>query len=635
MLEEATKSVAVVTESSYLNRRQTQFKTKFGIFFSCLGCVVGTGNIWRFPRICASQSASRGSLVFLLVWFAFLCLWSTPIAIVEFTLGRFSQCSPLLSFCKFMGPRFIWMGGWIVCISMFVSFYYSVIIGWTIYYFFLVSTCASLPSHVLASQDIFEFFTRDSYYPVLSHVAAVILLGVCTFGGIRWIEKANLILVPVLLAIVCLNFVWALTIPHAHIGIQFMFTPVWSTILDPNLWIAAISQNAFDTSAGSGAFVAYSTHLSRSQGSVRYAVCIPLCNNLISLIAGVTIFCTVFSTLIAQNPTMTTHQILMILQNSGPAGTALTFIWFPVIFSKYGLSKHPFSTRIPGLPRRRMTLKPVQVANRDWTVKSMPNGPISALHSALRFQDTWAGASVKTRSLLGRFMCSLFFVCLVFSGLTSIISLVQLVSMTLVDLGLTQRWAVVTSLVLMFVCGLPSALSVHFLSYQDQTSGYALVISGAFFSLLVIKYGVERYRERIVNQFGVRDWKLRLCWIPIIAVLVPLQAVCLLAWWMYKAIRSNQSWYLPSVLGSLTSILLEWVLLLSLLLLFTVMVIWRKWDVIQKSVLFGNDPFLDTPELCTIETRTIELTSEQPDLQIETLRNFIGPDLEQDNVTYL
>ncbi|KAL3314869.1 hypothetical protein Ciccas_006507 [Cichlidogyrus casuarinus] len=117
--EEAGKPEKMPEEDQVSEK--VEFSSAIGIILSCLGCVVGTGNIWRFPRVCALSSSSGGSLVFLMVWITFLNLWSTPITVVEYTLGRFARCSPFIAFYKFLGVKFLWTGSWIVLTTVIIK----------------------------------------------------------------------------------------------------------------------------------------------------------------------------------------------------------------------------------------------------------------------------------------------------------------------------------------------------------------------------------------------------------------------------------------------------------------------------------------------------------------------------------
>lgn len=49
----------------------------------------------------------------------------------------------------------------------------------------------------------------------------------------------------------------------------------------PGVWIAAASQNAFDTGAGISVLLTYATFMSRASGIVRYSFLIPITNNLV------------------------------------------------------------------------------------------------------------------------------------------------------------------------------------------------------------------------------------------------------------------------------------------------------------------------------------------------------------------
>ncbi|VDP81855.1 unnamed protein product [Schistosoma mattheei] len=55
-----------------------------------------------------------------MVWVIVLYLWSVPIVIVEYTMGRFTRNSVAASFHKFFGDKFAWIGGWITSVTFFL-----------------------------------------------------------------------------------------------------------------------------------------------------------------------------------------------------------------------------------------------------------------------------------------------------------------------------------------------------------------------------------------------------------------------------------------------------------------------------------------------------------------------------------
>ena len=64
--------------------RLEQFSSRWSLLISMVGIAVGTGNIWRFPRI----AAKYGGGTFLIPWLIFLFLWSIPIIIMEYAISR-------------------------------------------------------------------------------------------------------------------------------------------------------------------------------------------------------------------------------------------------------------------------------------------------------------------------------------------------------------------------------------------------------------------------------------------------------------------------------------------------------------------------------------------------------------------
>jgi neurotransmitter:Na+ symporter, NSS family len=64
--------------------RSEVFSSRWGLMVAMLGMAVGTGNIWRFPRI----AATYGGGSFLVAWAVFLLIWSIPLILVEFAMGK-------------------------------------------------------------------------------------------------------------------------------------------------------------------------------------------------------------------------------------------------------------------------------------------------------------------------------------------------------------------------------------------------------------------------------------------------------------------------------------------------------------------------------------------------------------------
>jgi len=48
-----------------------RFSSKLGLILSVLGIAIGTGNIWRFPRIAAQNAGEDGAGAFLVAWISF------------------------------------------------------------------------------------------------------------------------------------------------------------------------------------------------------------------------------------------------------------------------------------------------------------------------------------------------------------------------------------------------------------------------------------------------------------------------------------------------------------------------------------------------------------------------------------
>lgn len=312
-----------------LKEEKPHFSTRWGLLLSVLGIAIGTGNIWRFPRIAAQNAGDDGAGAFLVAWIVFLFIWSIPLIIAEYAIGKSSKKGLAKAFSIQIGDKYYWMGIFIGCVAMGIMFYYSVVTGWCIYY--LTQTIVSpLPGSLQAAKGIWDGF-QDSIWPVVFHGIAMLGCGLVVIKGIRSIEKVNKVLIPILLLILLISLVEAVLLPNSFEGISYLFTPDWATLTNPSLWLEALTQNAWDTGAGWGLILTYAIYMKKSDKITSSAFLTGILNNTVSLIAAIIIFATVFSILGANKSQI---EVLAIMKDSGPASTGLTFIWLPQLFQQ-------------------------------------------------------------------------------------------------------------------------------------------------------------------------------------------------------------------------------------------------------------------------------------------------------------
>ncbi len=447
-----------------------------------LGMAVGTGNIWRFPRIVARNGGGS----FLVAWVVFLLLWSIPLILVEFSMGKATRSGTVGAFGKLIGKKFAWMGAWIGWCATAIMFYYSVVMGWCIRH--LVATfTGEIPG---ATPDAFWNSFAASPQAILTHAIAI-GLGVAVIAwGVRGIEKVASILIPSLVILVVVLAVRAITLPGAVEGLNFLFTPQWGQLLDYRVWLEALTQNAWDTGAGWGLILTYAVYMRRNEDTSLNAFTLGFGNNAMSLLAGIMVICTAF----ALAPVAA--QQLRGVDNEG-----LTFIWLPQLFG------------------------------------TMPGG---------------------------RFFMALFFLALTFAAWTSLIAMIELATRVLVDAGMPRNRAIWWVGIVVFLAGVPSALSMGFFANQDTVWSIGLMLSGFFFAFAVMKFGVRRFRTELINHSG-SDLKVGRWWEWAI-VLCAVEAVVLMAWWFFQAWGEGwRSAFSPLRTFSIGTVLLQWALVLVVL----------------------------------------------------------------------
>jgi NSS family neurotransmitter:Na+ symporter len=291
------------------------FSSRWGMLLAMLGMAVGTGNIWRFPRI----AASNGGGSFLVAWAVFLLAWSVPLIILEFAMGKATRQGSIGSFVKTLGPGFAWMGAWIAFVATAIMFYYSVVMGWTIR-FFVGTLRGEVPG---ATPSAFWDSFHSTPGAVVTHFVAMGMALFVVSRGVRGIETAAKVLIPSLIGLVLVLAIRAITLPGATQGLAFLFTPNLAELANYEIWIQALTQNAWDTGAGWGLVLTYAIYMRANEDTALNAFVIGFGNNSMSLLAGIMVLCTVFSTM----PDAASEIV-------GAGNEGLTFIWVPQLFAQ-------------------------------------------------------------------------------------------------------------------------------------------------------------------------------------------------------------------------------------------------------------------------------------------------------------
>lgn len=115
------------------------FKSQWGFILACIGSAVGMGNIWRFPIMVARW----GGLTFLLPYFVIVLLVGNSGVMEEFALGRRAQAGPIDAFghcteAKNGNKKLGQIIGLIPIIgSMMLAIGYTVVMSWIFKYTFM------------------------------------------------------------------------------------------------------------------------------------------------------------------------------------------------------------------------------------------------------------------------------------------------------------------------------------------------------------------------------------------------------------------------------------------------------------------------------------------------------------------
>lgn len=312
---------------SKTNERAT-FSNRRAFMVAAIGSAVGLGNIWRFPYI----AFENGGGAFLLPYLVALLTAGIPLLLLDYAIGHRYRGSAPLAFRR-LGRWFEPVGWWNVMTNVIICIYYAVIIGWSASYaYYSLNAAWGTDPQAFFFKDFLNMAGPEALG--LDFVGKVVgpLIGVWLFtciimalGVQKGVAGASSFFMPLLLIMFIIMVGISLTLPGAAKGLDALFTPDWSKLSDPKVWVAAYGQIFFSLSICFGIMVTYSSYLKKKTDLGGTGLVVGFANSSFELLAGIGVFAALG--FMAQANGQAVSQV-------ASSGIGLAFIAFPTIINQ-------------------------------------------------------------------------------------------------------------------------------------------------------------------------------------------------------------------------------------------------------------------------------------------------------------
>ncbi len=263
-----------------MNQRE-RLSSRLGFIMLSAGCAIGCGNVWKFPWM----TGQYGGGGFVLIYALCLLLLGLPVMVMELSLGRASQASPVRMYQKLQKPGQKWhLHGYLalfanVCLMSF----YTVVAGWILYYFykFVIGQSADLGFVKMITDP-----TVNMVFMVIVIIACFSVLCFNLQGGLERITKCMMVALLGLMIVLAIN---SATLSGAKEGLRFYLLPDFGKIT-PSVVVGAMNQAFFTLSLGIGSMAIFGSYLDKDRSLLGESINIIFLDSFVAVTAGLIIF---------------------------------------------------------------------------------------------------------------------------------------------------------------------------------------------------------------------------------------------------------------------------------------------------------------------------------------------------------
>ncbi len=279
--------------------------SRVGLILAMAGNAVGLGNFLRFPV----QAVNNGGGAFIIPYLVCFLLMGIPLLWIEWSMGRFggrsnNHSTPFI--LDSMTKRVFWkyFGVFGIFTNIAVASYYCYIESWTMSYVWhsLAGTFDGMSQLQVAEffnryVDIGKSSTAIPYEAVVFYVLCLLLNTFILSRGLAGVERVAKIGIPMLIMFGGFLAFRGLTlgtsgasaeVPDASAwdGLNFLWTPQYSSLSDPKVWLAAAGQIFFTLSVGMGTIHCYAAYVRSKDDVALNAVSAGFMNEFVEVVLG-------------------------------------------------------------------------------------------------------------------------------------------------------------------------------------------------------------------------------------------------------------------------------------------------------------------------------------------------------------
>lgn len=318
-----------MAHSAQKAQKRETFSGRRAFIMAAIGSAVGLGNIWRFPY----TTYENGGGAFIIPYLIALLTAGIPLLFLDYAIGHRNRGGAPLSYRR-VSPHFEVFGWWQMMVNVIIGLYYAVVLGWAASYTYFSFTGAwgdkpidFFIGEFLKMGDIKNGVSFEFVGMVTGPLIAmwIVALGVLSMGVQKGIAKASSVLMPVLVVMFMALVIYSLFLPGAAKGLDALFTPDWSKLSNPSVWIAAYGQIFFSLSIGFGIMVTYASYLKKESDLTGSGLVVGFANSSFEVLAGIGVFAALGFIATAQGQEVS---------EVAKGGIGLAFFAFPTIINK-------------------------------------------------------------------------------------------------------------------------------------------------------------------------------------------------------------------------------------------------------------------------------------------------------------